>query len=166
MKYYIIIILFVLYSSYSLFSSYERFKSIKEYVEKPQETWKSVQEERQARVKSVCEKYGNKTHRPIILHEYVFSRKHKLLWCKNLKVGTTTWIDTTFSEISNLTSRKKMMRLFRTRPADLRFLENDRYVSFSIVRHPFERLVSAFYDFVYIRKRRNKYKKMSFEEFT
>ena len=86
MKYYIIVLLFVMYSSYCLFISYERFKTIKQYietVETPQNTWKSVQEERQARVKSVCEKYGNKTHRPIILHEYVFSKKHKLIWCKN-----------------------------------------------------------------------------------
>ena len=81
-------------------------------------------------------------------------------------MGTSTWIDTTFSEISNLTSRKKMMRFFRTRPSDLRFLEDDHFVSFSIVRHPFERLVSAFYDFAHVKKRGEKYKKMTFEEFT
>ena len=102
---------------------------------------------------------------PIFIRLFVHSRKHKLIWCQNLKVGTTTWIDTTLSEISKKTERKRIMMYFRTRLKDLRFLDDEKYTSFSIVRHPFERLVSAYYDFSHLKRRGKRYQKMSFDQF-
>ena len=118
-------------------------------METPQTSWKAVQAERQGRVRRVCKEYRNLLSGPIFIRLFVHSRKNKLLWCQNLKVGT------------NKTERKRIMMYFRTRLSDLRFLDDEKYTSFSIVRHPFEHLVSAYNDFSHLKKRGKRYKKMS-----
>ena len=64
-----------------------------------------------------------------------------------------------------MTSRARMMSLFRTKWSDLKFIGYENYTSFSIVRHPFERLVSAYYDFSNTGRLGDRYKLASFEVF-
>ena len=66
------------YSSYFLLSSYYKSDATSKLVEDSHSAWKTVQAERQSRVKLVCEKYGNKIGGQTILHEYVHSRKTSL----------------------------------------------------------------------------------------
>ena len=64
--------------------------------------WKNMQIERKRRLDQVCKKYGKLVKRPILATRYTFSVKHKLLYCRNAKVGTTTWKVSTFFKIPNI----------------------------------------------------------------
>jgi hypothetical protein len=61
--------------------------------------WKNMQLERKQRLDKVCTKYGKETERPILAERYTLSPEHKLLYCRNAKVGTTTWNVSTFNKI-------------------------------------------------------------------
>ena len=89
---------------------------------------------------------------------FMYSSKHNLLFCPNAKVGTTTWL-TNFLAISNLDAMaqaaintSKLLHhtvpdLFRLAPGDPPIAPlAQSTLSFSMVRHPFERLVSAYQD--------------------
>jgi len=125
------------------------------------ESWMSQQSELKENVRKVCDKYGKSLNGPVPLNQFMYDSKHNLLFCRNAKVGTTTWL-THFLELSGKkntmleefgTNYSKM--LHRTVPGLFRIgsLHNtsikslaNHSTSFSMVRHPFERLVSAFQD--------------------
>jgi len=124
------------------------------------EDWWGKQKQRKEQIKRTCQKYGSSLRKHIKENDLMYDPRHELLFCRNAKVGTTTWL-THFLRLSNLSedakndtmfSSPKLHRnippLFRVpndHDLDLRMLAKST-TSFSMVRHPFERLVSAFQD--------------------
>ena len=96
-------------------------------------TFEEAQRRRQDLLKSVCAKYGRKVSRPILSERFLISHKNHLLYCCNAKVGTTTWKVSTFFKVAKYQNH--------VLPP---FAIMDKYTSFLTVRHPFERLVSAY----------------------
>ena len=96
-------------------------------------TFEEAQQWRQDLLKSVCAKYDRKLSRPILNERFLISHKNHLLYCCNAKVGTTTWKVSTFFKVAKYQHHNLPP-----------FAIIDKYVSFITVRHPFERLVSAY----------------------
>lgn len=126
------------------------------------QSWWSRQAELKENVRKVCNRYGQSLNSHVPLKEFMFDSNSKLLFCRNAKVGTTTWLHQ-FLELSKYKKNiiveefgsdySKMLHrtvpsLFRIRSlrnTDIRGLA-EHTISFSMVRHPFERLVSAYQD--------------------
>jgi len=138
-------------------------------------------------VNMVCKRYGERLKtetRPNF--SFMFDQKTNLMFCRNAKVGTTTWL--THFLLLHPIARKKYdatkissgklhnkIPFFFTVPAknpkELRKLAESS-ISFSMVRHPFERLVSAYQDKVIdrpvgsiIKSLKNNYGQTTFESF-
>jgi len=123
-------------------------------------SWLKKQDKLKQNIKKVCNKYGSSLRKSVPSAEFMFDSEHNLLFCRNAKVGTTTWLthflllSSTYRHLyedGNITSKQlhrevpklfKLPTLSQTEMKDLFETSN----SFSIVRHPFERLVSAFQD--------------------
>ena len=81
---------------------------------------------------------------------FQYIEKYILLYCEILKAGSTTWMKGTFPEIARemglkLKTRKDLASYFKVKSMDeLKKILGKDPVSFAIVRHPFERLVSAY----------------------
>jgi len=116
------------------------------------ESWWAGQLERRSRVAEVCAREGL-TDQPLRIH-FLFDSKHRLLFCRNAKVGTTTWLQH-FLALSDLPQMQKkeigqhlhmkVPQLFTFHPEDLPISSLAKTtISFSMVRHPFVRLVSAY----------------------
>ncbi len=120
--------------------------------------------ERRKRVQDVC-RHQNVPHR-FNRKPYMVSLKDGLVYCRNAKAGTTTWLDY-FKKLSdakfsmrNMTNKKLHIEIppkfdisrlsrdvrwnFETASRMKRFNERHDLLSFSFVRHPFDRLVSTF----------------------
>ena len=107
-------------------------------------------------VDAVCAKYKREMTRPILRERFLISNKHRLLYCCNAKVGTTTWKVSTFYKIApGGSSHSQKFPSPR---------EYEDYVSFLTVRHPFERLVSA-YEHKVLRNHAKYLHNSTFEEF-
>lgn len=124
-------------------------------MEKDFRSWWWEQLSRRARVALVCA--GDTRMKERAEREtFLYSEEHRLLFCRNAKVGTTTWL----AHFLNLTSldgpdysqtlahlHKDLPPLFPVLPTDPSIpLLAQATVSFSMVRHPFVRLVSAYRD--------------------
>jgi len=125
--------------------------------------WLEKQEKFKLHIKRVCNKYGKGVRKVVPMKEFLYDSKHKLLFCRNAKVGTTSWLanflllsddyrDLYDPKTGKIEGSKKLHKvvpqIFRApvlKPYDRKRLF-EAAVSFSIVRHPFERLVSAFQD--------------------
>jgi len=124
------------------------------------EAWWTEQRRRKRRIERTCQKYGPELRKNIKENDLMYDQRHQLLFCRNAKVGTTTWL-THFLRLSSLSDdakndtmysspklHKNIPPLFRVpnnSDLDLRVLAKST-TSFSMVRHPFERLVSAYQD--------------------
>lgn len=135
----------------NIYSEEEGFKS-----------WWLGQAKLKENVRKVCDKYGQSLNTHVPLKEFMFDSNSKLLFCRNAKVGTTTWLQQ-FLELSQYKKNILMKefganyskKLHRTVPGLFKItsLRNTNIInlaehttSFSMVRHPFERLVSAYQD--------------------
>jgi len=124
------------------------------------EDWWEKQKQRKSQIKKTCQKYGASVRKNINENDLMYDPRHELLFCRNAKVGTTTWL-THFLRLSALSEDAKndtmysspklhrnippMFRVPNDYDLDLRMLAKST-TSFSMVRHPFERLVSAYQD--------------------
>merc|ERR1719288_37436 len=43
-------------------------------------------------IKQVCKKYGSSLRKSVALKEFIYDAEHQLVFCRNAKVGTTTWL--------------------------------------------------------------------------
>jgi len=121
--------------------------------------WWSKQKQMKTRIQKTCQKYGPSLRQNIDQHELMYDPRHELLFCRNAKVGTTTWL-THFLRLSSLSDSEKNDTMFsspklhKNIPPLFQVQEEDldmrtlalTTTSFSMVRHPFERLVSAYQD--------------------
>jgi len=134
------------------FKLLERVDSLLNEEEAGFNSWWEEQLERRARVAQTCARdYLGEESESI---HFLYDRNHKLLFCRNAKVGTTTWLEH-FLALADLPEKKeKTVRpflhervppLFELKPEDPPIpLLAQITLSFSMVRHPFERLVSAY----------------------
>jgi len=119
--------------------------------------WWLKQKQLKKQIKETCKLLGPSLRKNIKQKEqkksFLYDPEHQILWCRNAKVGTTTWL-THFLQLSTLSEseKKNITNVHRRIPGlfpvpesvlDLRKLANVT-TSFSMVRHPFERLVSAY----------------------
>ena len=119
-------------------------------------TFMQSQIQRHRLLDTVCAKYKREMTRPILRERFLISNKHRLLYCCNAKVGTTTWKVSTFYKIApGGSSHSQKFPSPR---------EYEDYVSFLTVRHPFERLVSA-YEHKVLRNHAKYLHNSTFEEF-
>jgi len=124
-------------------------------------SWLEEQAKRQEGIRKTCAKYGNEAIRPIRYNKLMFGEK--LLYCHIQKVGCTVWMTTTFSKIVGTNNRWDVIHASEVKRSQspvifaqmipssnltLAPLEENQnsIVSFAAVRHPFERLVSAYMD--------------------
>lgn len=123
--------------------------------------WWEEQARIQEQVKRVCQKYGASLRREINPEMFSYSQEYNLLYCRNQKVASSTWVQKTYRHLTGLSEEELSQHVrpangydnnmygwtldrFRVENAEaVRNLENTA-VSFSVVRHPFERLVSAY----------------------
>ena len=108
----------------------------KTFPKSDNETFMKSQIQRHRLLDTVCAKYKHEMSRPILRERFLISNNHRLLYCCNAKVGTTTWKVSTFYKIAPGGSSHSQKFPSKREYQD--------YVSFLTVRHPFERLVSAF----------------------
>lgn len=117
--------------------------------------------QRQRHVQETCRKYGldkaNKTYQPNAW-EFLINEEFNLVWCNVFKAASSTWfynfnLLAGFSEFELLHSKESPVTLARKRYKRPRvedlmaFLSSGRpTLTFMIVRHPLERLVSGYRD--------------------
>ena len=56
------------------------------------ERWLRDQNELKRTVKEVCAKYGDSVRLSVPSNQFMYDPQHSLLFCRNAKVGTTTWL--------------------------------------------------------------------------
>jgi len=121
-------------------------------------TWEEEQRRRRSHVDKACAArsdlgIGKKRGRSGVLHHqrmFTYNKKHNLLYCLQPKVASTTWLRH-FVSLENVTQqlilkkadRDTQKKLLSPKDADIVKLAAES-VSFSMVRHPFEKLVSAY----------------------
>ena len=117
-------------------------------------------------IQSVCLKNKLNTHLPIALKDFMVEKKHKIAFCRNAKAGTSTWMQH-FNALQDPERRlvmktppnndfhniipgrfsigKQIGKEFDFESVKKYFNDNE-YLTFSFVRHPFDRIVSAYKD--------------------
>ena len=117
-------------------------------------------------IQSVCLKNKLNTHLPIALKDLMVEKKHKIAFCRNAKAGTSTWMqhfnalqdperrldkgtkhNNAFHNIipQRFSIKKQIGKGFDFKSVKKYFSDNE-YLTFSFVRHPFDRIVSAYKD--------------------
>jgi len=131
------------------------------------QNWLQEKKNLNLHIETICKKYSKDVKMDLPSQSFMFDSKHNLLFCRNAKVGTTSWLKN-FLMISDQNQKQLsgkinggnlhsiVPELFKL-PAALRKyseLRNlvEKSISFSVVRHPFERLVSAYQDKVIDRR--------------
>ena len=146
-------------------------QKLKEWMRKMEKKYSKAKE----RIKRVCKKYNIPSRKTVHWESLMADTHYKVALCSISKAGSTTWRHHYLNFLSNKTQeglRKKygnhflnmkgiMKRTFWRIPekelpgisGDLippnvvnQFLKNNKILTFAFVRHPFERLVSAYND--------------------
>jgi len=110
--------------------------------------WLLEQERRRTRIAKFC---ANKVKQQNLdrLHFHL-NKEHNLLFCFQPKVGSTTWLNHFISlekrdDQQKLASLERFEKVKYLSPTDLDLVSLAKAsISISMVRHPFERLVSAY----------------------
>ncbi|KAG7169606.1 Carbohydrate sulfotransferase 10-like 3 [Homarus americanus] len=116
--------------------------------------WKNVLMKRQKRVAQVCRQHYNTLKRFNIFQRLTYDTQHHLAYCRNAKTGTTTWLGHLLKwagvDVSNMTTNQIHEASTRTfPPLSAKDASKEMQLSpltFTVVRHPFTRLVSAYRD--------------------
>merc|ERR1719239_1243891 len=114
------------------------------------------QQERRARVARTCASDPNLRNSLRasggMEYSFLFDPDHNLLGCLQPKVGSTTWHQH-FVSLANekrrtqLEKRSRQDQAMMMRPRDTNIVSLAKTsISFSMVRHPFERIISAYED--------------------
>ena len=61
--------------------------------------WQDIQQERRKRVEKICSKYPQLKVQEIDYRRFKISEEYGLYFCSNAKVGSTTYLRTTFTQI-------------------------------------------------------------------
>lgn len=119
------------------------------------ESWLREQDRRRKVVENVCKMSPALHFSYPSLARFIYEPYNRILYCRHAKVGTTTWLSEILNH-SNVSIRSggksskelhdKVPRLFNL--GSLRTLRKKIHTaeSFTMVRHPFERIVSAYKD--------------------
>uniref|UniRef100_A0AAG5DTG8 Carbohydrate sulfotransferase n=1 Tax=Anopheles atroparvus TaxID=41427 RepID=A0AAG5DTG8_ANOAO len=118
-----------------------------------QETVEEVNEKRLIHLQNACKRLGNAGYTNLQPAFYLHSKNHSLLYCLVFKSGTSSWLynfnswagytDYEIMHIDNLL----LARQFYPKENRVTLMNSmEHSFSFIIVRHPFERLISAFED--------------------
>ena len=119
-------------------------------------------------VKEVCKKYNLDNPSEARYRHLMIDTTHHLAYCRNAKVGSTTWMhhfndllplderpwgdgtgnlnDSTRARINNAFKPSSLFQSERENPGTFftKLFKDENYEVFTFVRHPFERLVSAY----------------------
>jgi len=111
------------------------------------------------RIQNVCNSYGDRLRMPEKNYrsQFMVDSVHRVAYCRHGKVGTTTWMKhlikllpkkkqilKKYTEMSSHQLHAKLPKEFKASKGQK--LDLSSYFVFSFVRHPFDRLVSAFKD--------------------
>jgi len=140
------------------------------WVEDNLEDLREEQNNRKKVIRDVCDKYKVNQHVPSgqqpkailplklenedyaflkgINWQYIYHAKHQsIVWCKVPKAGSSTWTYNFLKlagQTTNSTKIHKLLRDYYPKVEDRKALKED--FKFMVVRHPFERLLSAYRD--------------------
>jgi len=122
------------------------------------DSWQEIQHERKQRVLDTCSKYPELQRQKIESWNFFYAPEYALLYCSMGKCGSTTMFLTTFRQIlvgeeytdyakgskEKDQARDETGTIFHNVSLAMENLYEKDTTSFVIVRHPFERIVSAF----------------------
>ena len=180
-------------SNSSIKSSTTRELTLKESSAKKSQVWMKQMEAKHSKVieniERICRKYKKDNSTEIPLKSLMVDPKHHLAYCRNAKVGSTTWfhyfdmlvpeINTTMERIWTERwlggkNRRKLIRIFNAnkifehswinRSSYDEFAKNNNLTTFTFVRHPFERIVSA-YNSKIVNSTKMKYREFEYKSF-
>ena len=120
-------------------------------------------EERRIRVQNYCNSLQNPPKMPNNYpSQLLVLKERKLVWCPSYKAGTSTWM-TYLAQLSNRPDKNQLVEKYHAinlghkvapkltlaswqKWRNMIHKNNQQEIKFIVVRHPFERLVSAFRD--------------------
>ncbi|XP_047499831.1 carbohydrate sulfotransferase 11-like [Penaeus chinensis] len=116
--------------------------------------WSKVMSTRQQRIKEVCSRHRNILRRFLNHNRLLFDTRHHLAYCRNAKAGTTSWLSILLTwagmNVQGMDPEKiheVAMEIFpNLGPKEAAAEMNAPAFTFTAVRHPFTRLVSAYKD--------------------
>ena len=97
--------------------------------------WQAEQLIRKSTVKKVCAKHGNLPSVGINRVVWSAAEEYGLFMCMNRKVGTSTYMGSTFTQIDegNITNRDLLEKRFRLNNDNMKHLGNKSSISFVVI---------------------------------